>query len=48
MRGTIALARGYHPIRVEWFNKTGGAELGLRWAPLGGELAALRDPARPK
>ncbi|MFG0251565.1 MAG: alpha-L-fucosidase [Phycisphaerales bacterium JB038] len=29
--GRIALARGWHPIRVQWFNKSGGATLKLRW-----------------
>ncbi|TAH37235.1 MAG: hypothetical protein EYC70_09660 [Planctomycetota bacterium] len=29
-RGQIALGRGWHPIRVEWFNKTGGYELAVR------------------
>lgn len=29
-RGQIALARGHHPVRVEWFNKTGGYELSLQ------------------
>ena len=28
--GTMALAEGLHPIRIEWFNKTGGATLQLR------------------
>ena len=37
-RGTIALSRGYHPLRVEWFNKTGGTALALRWAALDGKL----------
>jgi alpha-L-fucosidase len=36
--GAIALGMGYHPIRVEYFNGTGGAELDLRYAPLGKEL----------
>lgn len=37
-RGTVALAQGAHRITVEWFNKTGGEELVLRWTPLGGSL----------
>jgi alpha-L-fucosidase len=41
VRGTIGLARGHHPIRVEWFNKGGGGTLGLRWAQLDGELAPV-------
>lgn len=28
--GTTALAHGLHAIRVEWFNKTGGADLAVR------------------
>jgi alpha-L-fucosidase len=28
--GSIPLARGLHSIRVDWFNRTGGAELDLR------------------
>ncbi len=35
--GTAALARGLHPIRVEWFNKTGGATLSLSVSRDGGE-----------
>lgn len=33
--GGIALAKGKHKVRVEWFNKTGGADLRLQWARLG-------------
>ncbi|MCB9844678.1 MAG: alpha-L-fucosidase [Phycisphaeraceae bacterium] len=39
--GTMALARGKHPIVVEWFNKSGGAQLDLRWAPVGGQLSPV-------
>lgn len=39
-RGFMALGKGTHAIRVRWFNKTGGAELSLKWAPLG-------EPLRP-
>ena len=28
--GHIALEQGFHPIRIEWFNKTGGASLDLK------------------
>ncbi len=28
--GHMALEQGFHPIRVEWFNKTGGASLDLK------------------
>jgi hypothetical protein len=41
VRGTMALAKGWHPITVEYFNKTGGASLGLRVAPLGAPLAEV-------
>ena len=38
--GRISLARGNHPIVVDWFNKTGGAALTLTWGPIG-------SPKRP-
>ena len=31
-RGTIALAAGFHPIRVTYFNKTGGLDLKVQYA----------------
>lgn len=34
-RGTIALAAGAHALRVDWFNRTGGAELAVKLARLG-------------
>jgi alpha-L-fucosidase len=40
-RAHVALGAGRHPVRVRWFNRTGGAELVVRWAPLGGELRPL-------
>ena len=40
-RGTAPLAKGWHKIQVEWFNKTGGAVLDLRMGTLGGELIAI-------
>ena len=39
--GVIALGRGYHPLVVEWFNKTGGATLGLEVGEAGGPLAPI-------
>jgi hypothetical protein len=42
VRGNVALGPGYHRVRVRWFNRTGGAELALRMAPLGGQLAPIR------
>jgi alpha-L-fucosidase len=43
--GFIALAAGRHRLTVDWFNRTGGAELDLRWAPLGGPPAPLQPTA---
>ena len=40
-RGELALAAGPHAIEVQWFNKTGGAELGLRWGLPGANLEAV-------
>jgi alpha-L-fucosidase len=40
-RGTIALAAGLHPIVVEWFNCTGGADLEVRMAPAGERLQPI-------
>lgn len=37
-RGTIALEAGVHALEVAYFNKTGGAELELRWGALGEAL----------
>ncbi|MBK8978128.1 MAG: alpha-L-fucosidase [Planctomycetes bacterium] len=39
--GRKALARGLHALRVVWFNKTGGAELTLRWARPAQAFAAI-------
>lgn len=41
--GHAALARGLHPFRVEYFNKTGGATLAVRVARDGGPWQALPD-----
>ncbi len=30
--GVIGLQQGYHPLRVEWFNATGGLGLDVRWS----------------
>ncbi|MFY9342948.1 MAG: alpha-L-fucosidase [Planctomycetota bacterium] len=40
-RGAIGLAKGLHAIEVVWFNKTGGAELSLKWALPGQPFTAL-------
>ncbi len=42
-RGTIALAAGAHVIRVDYFNRTGGAELSLSAGVAGSKL----DPVAP-
>ncbi|MBS1714264.1 MAG: alpha-L-fucosidase [Armatimonadetes bacterium] len=34
--GVVGLAKGFHHVRVEWFNASGGAELQLKWAQVGG------------
>ena len=34
-RGSVALAKGAHKIRIEMFNKSGGSALGLGWARAG-------------
>jgi hypothetical protein len=47
-RGNIALAKGPHSVQMRWFNKTGGAELELKWAPLGGELRRASSPLQAK
>jgi alpha-L-fucosidase len=44
-RGARALAKGLHPIEVVWFNKTGGAELRLRWALPGQEFREVPESA---
>lgn len=36
--GFIALEKGMHNITVDWFNKTGIADLKLEWTQLGGQL----------
>jgi alpha-L-fucosidase len=40
-RGTAPLAKGWHRIQVEWFNKTGGSVLDLRVGAIGSELKAI-------
>ncbi|MES1147410.1 MAG: PA14 domain-containing protein, partial [bacterium] len=36
--GHLPLAAGWHAIRLEWFNASGGADLKLVWAKDGGTL----------
>ena len=45
LTGVTPLAAGWHPIRIEWFNKTGGAVLELKLAPVGKEAVPI-DPQR--
>jgi len=40
-RGAIALAGGRHALRVEWFNRSGGATLALRWGLQGENLSLI-------
>ncbi|MBI5432456.1 MAG: alpha-L-fucosidase [Planctomycetes bacterium] len=44
-QGARALAKGLHAIEVVWFNKSGGAELRLRWAQPGAPFAAIPESA---
>ena len=46
-RGNAALAAGQHQIQVRWFNKTGGAELALRWGALGEKLVPMEPFEAP-
>lgn len=41
--GGVALAKGWHRLRIEWFNKTGGADLRLQWARPGLAWSAVPD-----
>ncbi len=41
LEGTVSLAAGAHEIVVEWFNKTGGADLNLLFAPAGERAARV-------
>ncbi len=41
--GAIALAKGWHQIAVEWFNKTGGADLSVKMGALGSEPKPIPD-----
>jgi len=40
-KGGIALAKGWHAIRVEWFNASGGADLSVTIGVPGGEPRAM-------
>jgi alpha-L-fucosidase len=41
VRGTVALAGGWHPIQLDWFNRTGEAVLDLRRARIGQKLEPI-------
>lgn len=43
VEGVIALAAGYHPIRVEFFEKTGGDDLFVRYRGFGLEKQEIPD-----
>ncbi|MCK4873398.1 MAG: alpha-L-fucosidase [Phycisphaerales bacterium] len=44
-QGTIALGAGTHPITVEYFNKTGGAVLDVKYAAIGAPLTHISERA---
>jgi alpha-L-fucosidase len=44
--GSVALGAGWHPIRLRWFNRTGGAELKLSAVNPNGESVPLRFGTR--
>ncbi|HEY0867720.1 MAG TPA: alpha-L-fucosidase [Fimbriimonas sp.] len=39
--GSAALAKGWHPLRLSWFNGTGGAEVAVRFGRVGQPLRGL-------
>lgn len=39
--GSVALAAGWHKIKIEWFNKTGDAALDVSFGPAGGKKVVL-------
>jgi hexosaminidase len=41
VRGTVALAAGWHTIELDWFNRTGDAALRLLMARTGEPLAPI-------
>ncbi len=40
-RGNLALAKGWHPFQVQWFNKSGGATLELTMGVVGEKLQPI-------
>ena len=43
-RGSAPLSKGWHALKVEWFNKAGGATLDLRMGVLGKKVHSI-DPS---
>lgn len=43
--GTVALSKGPQPIRLSYFNGSGGRFLGIEWALAGSPLAPVEDKA---
>ncbi len=39
--GAAPLAKGWHKVRIEWFNKTGDAALSVSWAKIGENVQPL-------
>jgi len=44
-RGVVALEKGLHPVRIEYFNKTGGEALSISWKGPGIKLEAVPSSA---
>ncbi|MEV4518375.1 family 16 glycoside hydrolase [Dactylosporangium sp. NPDC049525] len=41
MEGTVTLTAGYHAIRIDYFERTGGQQLTLEWRPPGASAFAV-------
>ncbi|MDP2433554.1 MAG: Ig-like domain-containing protein [Pseudomonadota bacterium] len=41
--GTVALSAGYHDLRLEFFENSGGATISLSWTPPGGAKALIPE-----
>jgi len=41
--GTVALSKGLHPLRLPYFNGSGGRFLEIKWALAGSPLASVED-----
>jgi len=43
--GVAPLGKGHHEIVIEWFNKTGGSDLSVKWGAVGQKLEPLAGSA---